>query len=80
MKTIEKAIKFFGSQTKLSKAIGVRQDQVSKWVRHMGHPSTKSAVKIEKETGGKITAESILSEKFKIQIPTKLKKAKEIKK
>lgn len=73
MKTIEKAVKYFGGQTKLSKVINVRQDQVSKWVRHISYPSTKSAVKIEKATKGHVTAKAILTEKFKLQIPRKVK-------
>lgn len=80
MKTIKKAVKYFGSQAELARKIGIRHDQPYKWLNLINFPSTKHALAIEKETQGGVTAEEILVEKAKFQFKKRLKAARKIKK
>lgn len=93
MKTIAKAIKYFGSQSKMAKEINVRPDQIHKWMIKIRFPSAKSAIAIENKTNGKVRAEDIFKESVKIKsklwmiklldkslIEKKLKVARKIKK
>ena len=80
MKTIKKAVKYFGSQAELARKIKVRHDQPYKWLKLINFPSLKACLAIEKETQGNITAEEILVEKAKLQFKNRLKAARKIKK
>lgn len=77
MKTIKKAVKVLGTNIALSKAIGVRADRVSKWVRSLNFPSIKSMKKIEEVTGGQVKAIDILNEKMQIKLNKMERRVKE---
>lgn len=64
MKTIKKAVKYFGSQAELARKIGVRHDEPYKWLKGIRTPSIRSAFAIELETKGVIKADEILREKL----------------
>lgn len=64
MKTIKKAVRYFGSQAELARKIGVRHDEPYKWLNGIRTPSIKSAFAIELETKGAIKVTDILREKL----------------
>lgn len=55
-KSIQKAIKFFGSQQKLATLTGVSQGMVAKWKRGGSKPSLQVSIKIEMASKGEIKA------------------------
>lgn len=77
MKTIKKAVKILESQTNLAKALGVRGDQIFKWINHIYFPSIPNMKKIEEVTGGQVKAIDILNEKMQIKLNKMERKVKE---
>ena len=80
MKSIKKAVKYFGSQAEFARKIRVRHDQPYKWLNEIGFPSVKTAIMIEEVTNGHVKAEEILVEKAKLRLKKSLKAARKIKK
>lgn len=76
MKSIKRAIKYFGGNIKMANAMGIRADYVYKWSKEKRFPSVRHALAIEEATKGKITAEEILIEKAKLQLKIRMKKLK----
>ena len=55
---IEKAAEYFGSATRLARAVGVSQPSVVKW-KNGGGMDVRHAVKIEDLTKGQVTVRQI---------------------
>lgn len=65
MKTlINKAVKHFGGQTALAKAIGVRQQDVWNWLNGKYKVAPKHAKRIDIETNGLISAHEFYPDLF----------------
>lgn len=64
MKGLEKAIKHFGSQSELARAVGISRQAVSKW-RSEGVPLSQAIV-IERVTNGRVTMKQLCPEAFKV--------------
>ena len=65
MDTIQKAIKMLGgTQIKFAEAVGISQGLVSQLVNGEKRPGWKTAIKIEKATGGKISREELRPDIF----------------
>jgi DNA-binding transcriptional regulator YdaS (Cro superfamily) len=61
---IRRAIDYHGGQVELAKAIGCSQASISYWLNKVRRPSAKNARKIDKSTGGRVTARELLPEIF----------------
>jgi DNA-binding transcriptional regulator YdaS (Cro superfamily) len=60
--SIKAAIDFFGNQSKLAKACGIKPQTVSRWMLGISKPSFKNIQRIVIATGGKVTKEQLLSD------------------
>ena len=59
MNAISKAIDFFGTQTKLAKAVGLSQTIISEYLNGVKRPSAEIAIRIETATKGRVTVEDL---------------------
>lgn len=66
MKSIRKAVEYFGGNAEMAKALGVRADYVYKMAHGLRFPSLKRAIAIEKAAKRHVTAEEILNEKLEL--------------
>ena len=57
--TVQDLVEFFGSQTALGRALGIKQPSVHEWVS-TNHLPIRRAIQIERITDGKIRLEEIL--------------------
>lgn len=64
MKAIEQAVEFFGTQRALADKIGTSPAFVSQWVTGARPIPPRFCLRIERETGGKVTAAQLLPEIF----------------
>jgi len=55
---MEDAIKYFGSQTKMARALGCSHQNIQYW-RRCEHLPVKVALRIEKATNGRITRQML---------------------
>lgn len=56
---VERAVKIFGSQVKLARAINVSRAQVWQWLNNTNRVSSKKAINIEDITNRKVTCEEL---------------------
>lgn len=62
MKSIEKAVKIYGGQTKLGNALGVTQASVWDWINKYGQAPAKHISRISALTNGEVTIQELLSD------------------
>jgi DNA-binding transcriptional regulator YdaS (Cro superfamily) len=55
MTSFERAIKYYGSQTLMAKALGVSDSQVTQW-KQRGYMSARKALLVEVQTNGRVLA------------------------
>lgn len=60
MSAIDEALKFFGSQVALARAVGVSPQAVNQWITGRRPISVRLAIRIETLTKGKITCKQLL--------------------
>jgi DNA-binding transcriptional regulator YdaS (Cro superfamily) len=59
MESIERAIKYFGSQAALAAALGVKQPTISEWLRGDRQVPAERCPDIERATGGAVRCEEL---------------------
>lgn len=60
--SIQSAIDYFGTQTALAKACGIKPQTVNRWTKGLSNPSVKNMQKIEQATNGAVTKEQLFAE------------------
>ena len=74
MKSIKKAVKYFGSNAKMAEAMGIRRDYVCKMAYGRVRISVERAIDIEKATKGHVTAKEIIHDKLQFLYDRDLKR------